>query len=172
MADIEKMYFQIFVVVQRRSLLRFLWWKKGNISDKPIDYEMCVHVFGGVSFGACSNHTLKITIIENKEKFDEEAAQALQNNFFVDNLLKSVENEDMLVQLIKKVTGMCHEGDFNLTKFTSNNKEFRNQSQRKTDNQLLRTYILYEIFHRIKCWVYSEILKMYLALNLHSKANQ
>ena len=122
MADIEKMYFQIFVVVQHRSLLRFLWWKKGNISDKPTDYEMCVHVFGGVSFGACSNHTLKITIIENKEKFDEEAAQALQNNFFVDNLLKSVENEDMLVQLIKKVTGMCHEGDFNLTKFTSNSK--------------------------------------------------
>ena len=28
MADIEKMYFQIFVVVQHRSLLRFLWWKK------------------------------------------------------------------------------------------------------------------------------------------------
>ena len=28
----------------------------------------------------------------------------------------------MEVQLIKKVTGMCHEGDFNLTKFTSNNK--------------------------------------------------
>ena len=109
MADIEKMYFQIFVAEQYRSLPRFLWWKEGNISEKPIDYEMCVHVFGGVSSGACSNYALKITAVENKEKFGEEAAQTLQNNFYVDDLLKSVANEDIAVQLIK-VTGMCHEG--------------------------------------------------------------
>ena len=51
MADIEKMYFQIFVAEQYRSLLRFLWWKERNISDKPTDYEMCVHVFGGFHLG-------------------------------------------------------------------------------------------------------------------------
>ena len=78
--------------------------KEGNISAKPIDYEMCIHVFGGVSSGACSNYDPKITAIENKERFGEEAAQALQNKFYVDNLLKSVKNEDMAVQLIKKVT--------------------------------------------------------------------
>ena len=122
MADIEKMYFQRFVAEQHRSLLQFLWWKEGNISDKPIVYEMHVHVFGGVSSGACSNYALKMTAIENKEKFGEEAAQTLQNNFYVDDLLKSVANEDIAVQLIKKVTGMCHEGGFNLTKFTSNSK--------------------------------------------------
>ena len=36
-----------------------------------------------------------MTAIENKEKFGEEAAQTLQNNFYVDDLLKSVANEDM-----------------------------------------------------------------------------
>ena len=41
MADIEKMYFQIFVAKQHRKLLQFLWWKEGNISNKPADYEMC-----------------------------------------------------------------------------------------------------------------------------------
>ena len=102
MADIGKMYFQIFVAEQHRRLLRFLWWKEGNISEKPIGYEMCVHVFGGVSSGACSNYTLKITAVKKKEKFGEEAAQTLQNNFYVDDLLKSVANEDIAVQLIKK----------------------------------------------------------------------
>ena len=82
----------------------------------------CAHVFGGVSSGACSNYALKITAVENKEKFGGEAAQTLQNNFFVDDLLKSVANEDVAVQLIKKVTGMSHERGFNLTKFTSNSK--------------------------------------------------
>ena len=60
---------------------------------------MCVHVFGGVLSGACSNYALKMTAIENREKFGEEADQTLQNNFHVDDLLKSVENEDMAVQL-------------------------------------------------------------------------
>ena len=60
--------------------------------------------------------------IENKEKFGEEAAQTLQNNFYVDNLLKSVENEDMVVQLVKKFTGMCYERGLNLKKFTSKSK--------------------------------------------------
>ena len=44
-ADIEKMYFQIFVAEHHRSLLQFSRWKKGNISDKPTGYEMCIHVF-------------------------------------------------------------------------------------------------------------------------------
>ena len=69
-----------------------------------------------------SNHVLKMTAVVNNEKFGEEAAQTLQNNFYVDDLLKSVVNEDIAVQLIKMVTGMCHEGGFNLTKFTSNSK--------------------------------------------------
>ena len=50
-----------------------------------------------------------MTVIENKEKFGAEAAQTLQNNFYVNDLLKSVANEDIAVQLIKKVTGMCYE---------------------------------------------------------------
>ena len=73
---------------------------------------MCVHVFGSASCGACSHYALKMTAIENKEKFGEEAAQTLQTNFYGGDLLKSVGNEDKAVQLIK-ATGMCHEGGFN-----------------------------------------------------------
>ena len=38
-----------------------------------------VNMFGDVSSGACSSYALKMTAIENKEKFGEEAAQSLQN---------------------------------------------------------------------------------------------
>ena len=43
MADIEKMYFQILVADEHRSLLRFLWWNYGDMSKEIIDNEMCVH---------------------------------------------------------------------------------------------------------------------------------
>ena len=55
MADVEKMYFQIFVAEEHQCLLRFLWWKNGSILDEPIVYEMCVHLFADVSSGAYSN---------------------------------------------------------------------------------------------------------------------
>ena len=92
-----------------------------------------------------------MTASENKEKFGEEAAQTLKNNFYADDLLKAAANEDIAVQLIKKVTGMCYEKGFNLTKFTSNIKGSCNQSQKKTDKQVLRTKILQKPFQRIKC---------------------
>ena len=56
-----------------------------------------VHVFGGVSSGVYSNYALKMTAIENKDKLDEEVTQTFQNNFYVDHLLNSMENEDMSV---------------------------------------------------------------------------
>ena len=45
MVDIDKMYFQIPVADEHRSLLRFLWWKDGDMSKEIIDHKMCVHVF-------------------------------------------------------------------------------------------------------------------------------
>ena len=113
-ADIEKMYVQILVADEHRSLLRFLWWKDGDMSKEIIDHEMCVHVFGSVSSGACSNYALKRTAIENKNKYGKDAAETLKNNFYVDDMLKSVENEDKAITLMK--------GGFNMTKFASSSK--------------------------------------------------
>ena len=81
MADIEKMYFQIFVAEEHRCLLRLLLWKNGNILDEPIVYKMRVHVLGGVSSGDCSNYALKRTAIENEHIYGNGAAEILKNNF-------------------------------------------------------------------------------------------
>ena len=87
-----------------------------------INHEMCVHVFGGVSSGACSNYALRRTAVENENKYGKDAAEMLKNNFYVDDMLKLVENEDKAIGLMKGVKSMCQEGGFNLTKFTSKSK--------------------------------------------------
>ena len=43
-------------------------------------------------------------------------------NFYADNLLKSVESEDSVIQLIQDVRKICQCSGFNLTMFTSNRK--------------------------------------------------
>ena len=122
MADIEKMYFQILVTDGHRALLRFLRWRDGDISKEIIDREMCVHVFGGVSSGACSNYALRRTATGNENKYGKDAAETLKNNFYVDDMLKSVENDDKAIRLMKDVKSMYQEGGFNLPNFASNSK--------------------------------------------------
>ena len=59
----------------------------------------------------------------NEAVFGEVAASALHHNFYVDDLLKSIEQLDPAKQLVKGVINTCKSGGFHFTKFISNNKE-------------------------------------------------
>ena len=93
MADIESMFYQVRVPSNQRSYLRFLWWKEGNTLAEPCTYEMNVHIFGAVSSPSCSNFALRQAANDFESKYGAEAAYALRKNFYVDDLLKSVEEE-------------------------------------------------------------------------------
>ena len=78
MADIESMFYQVFVADQRRNLLIFLWWENGDISEQPQHYHINVHVFGGISSPSCSNYVLSRTARDNKQKHRKEVADTLK----------------------------------------------------------------------------------------------
>ena len=84
---------------------------------------MCVHVFGVASSPSCCNFALKQTSLDNVEEFGSAAAQTLQRNFYVDDMLKSVENKEVAIKLVKNVIGMCQKVGFKLRKFISNSRE-------------------------------------------------
>ena len=109
-ADIESMFFQVGVPEERQDFLRFLWQENHNLKGEPVDHQMCVHVFGGTSSPSCCNYALKRTSIENEIEFGEEAAKSLRTNFYVDDMLKQVKNEDMAIKLAKDIIGMCERG--------------------------------------------------------------
>ena len=66
--DTESMFYQVWVSEEHISLLRFLWWKDGDLNNPPIDHEMGRHVFGGVSSPSWSNYALKKTADDSKLK--------------------------------------------------------------------------------------------------------
>ena len=49
MGDIENMFYRFKVKKEHRNYLRFLWWKDGDLSQKPSTYRMTVHIFGATS---------------------------------------------------------------------------------------------------------------------------
>ena len=80
---------------------------------------MCVHVFSGSS---SPGYALRKTAVDNALDFKVKIAKTLIKNFYVGDLLNSVESEDSAIQLIQDVKNICERGGFNLTKFTSNSK--------------------------------------------------
>ena len=84
---------------------------------------MNVHVFGGASSPSCSNYALQKTAADNETKYETEIAETLRNDFYADDMLKSVSNEETAIKLTQGVRKICADGGFHLTKFVSNNKQ-------------------------------------------------
>ena len=80
---------------------------------------MCVDVFGGTFSPSCSNYALKRKTADGKHQFGMAAAETLQNNSYVRNMLESLDDEKLVIKLIKNVTAMYASAGFKLTKFLS-----------------------------------------------------
>ena len=66
---------------------------------------------------------LKRTSIDWEDQLGKAAAETLQDNFYVDDLLKSLDNEIKAIKLIRNVKAVFSAGGFKLAKFLSNNKQ-------------------------------------------------
>ena len=126
MADIESMFYQVKVPEQQQNYLRYLWWPDGDTSKSPEDYQMTVHLFGATSSPSCANFALRQAASDYSSVYGKEAASTLTNNFYVDDMLKSVKDPQTAIKLIKSVKEMCKAGGFHLTKFMCNNGDVLN----------------------------------------------
>ena len=125
-ADIETMYYQVRIPEEHFKFLRFFWWEDEELSGEPDEFEMCVHPFGAISSKGCVIFALHRTAFDNQEKYGKEALETLLQNFYIDDLLKSLDQEDEVIKLISNVNGMCEAGGFNLTKYICANTNVMN----------------------------------------------
>jgi hypothetical protein len=121
-ADIQAMFHQVLVPAQDQSALRFLWWENGDLNRPPIDYCMTRHVFGLRSSPSCAALALRQTAADNRASFPGNAADAVERNIYVDDLLLSTSSSGSAVKTAHDVKKMLERGGFRLTKFASNCK--------------------------------------------------
>lgn len=55
-----------------RDVLRFLWWKNGEIGGEVEVYRMCVYLFGGVWSSSCVSFVLRRVVDDYRMDFFEE----------------------------------------------------------------------------------------------------
>ena len=73
---------------------------------------MNVHVFGGTSSPSCMNYALRKTAADNDVKYGPKVSETLRNNFYVDDMRKSVADEKTKVKLIQGIRRICADGGF------------------------------------------------------------
>ena len=121
-ADIESMFHQVKVMPEDQDSLRFLWWPK-TTEEPPEEFVMTVHIFGATDSPCAANSALKKTAKDNEASFSREATRTMKNNFYVDDLLKSLNTTEETIHQAKELIKLCEKGGFNLTKFVSNDRE-------------------------------------------------
>nr|CAB3263162.1 uncharacterized protein LOC104265735 [Phallusia mammillata] len=139
-ADVEAMFHQVKVDPIDASALRFVWWPEGDLSREPVDYQMLVHIFGAASSPCCAGYCLQKTAEDNKEKFSSEAVSTVKQNFYVDDCLKSVRNEDDAIKLAGELRELLQLGGFRLRKWVSNSE--RVLSSVPTEDRSVQSIIL------------------------------
>lgn len=123
MVDIDSMFNQVHVTPSHCNVLRFLWWPERDLDQALQEFRMKVHLFGGVWSPSCSIYTLQRTAEDNKDDFDPATIETVKIFFYVDDCLKSVEDEKKAITLSEELHEPLSKGGFRLTKWSSNSPQ-------------------------------------------------
>ena len=114
------MFLQVQVPEQDRSCLSLLWRPRTN---EPVQiYEYQRHVFGAKISPTCANIALKRVGLDNEEMYPI-ASKAIQNNFYMDDFIKSVETPEEAIEVFRQLRHLLSQHGFQLTKWISNSDE-------------------------------------------------
>ncbi|XP_067273612.1 uncharacterized protein [Pseudorasbora parva] len=123
MVDIQQMFHCFKVRPADRNHLRFLWFHENNPEDELTEYRMKVHVFGNSPSPAVAIYCLRRAAQEGEEEFGQDARQFVEQDFYMDDGLKSVPSPEMAIDLLKRTQDMLAGSNLKLHKLASNSKE-------------------------------------------------
>ncbi|KRZ09670.1 hypothetical protein T4C_14062, partial [Trichinella pseudospiralis] len=110
-------FLQIGLKEKDRDVTRFLW-------KDPSKDKLHVYRFNCVCFGLTCSPFLAMAVIphyaELKKEVHPEAAQIVENNIYVEDVLLSVENQEAARRMIKDLNNLMESGGFKLAKWSSN----------------------------------------------------
>lgn len=107
------MFHQVRVPTKDKDLLRFLWGPKRDTAQEMEEYRMTVHLFGATSSPSCVIYALQSCAKDNSTQHRPEVIQTVLRNFYVDDCLTSVANEQQAIALIHELREVCAAGGFN-----------------------------------------------------------
>ena len=126
-ADIQQMFHSFLVQEEHRDFLRFLWHKDNVIENPLVTYRMRVHVFGNRPSPSIAMYGLRRIGELATESHGDDVKNFINNDFYVDDGLKSCpSSQDAIDLILKTQEAMKMHGNLRLHKFASNSKVVMN----------------------------------------------
>lgn len=122
MADIQKMYLQVFVAKEDRDYQRILWRCNGEVKD----YRLTRVTFGTASAPYLAVRTLH-QIADDEGKNNPLAHATIKEDFYMDDLMSGADTAEEAIQIANEVMSILQRGGFHLQKWSSNSAEFLKQ---------------------------------------------
>ena len=118
-ADIKEMFHQFRVPDLHSDALRFLWKEDLQQAGPPQVYKMLVHIFGAKDSPCCVNFALR----RAAKHVDENINETILSNFYVDDMLKAVEDVPTAITVAHNTSSILASHGFQLTKWMSSSRE-------------------------------------------------
>lgn len=116
-ADVEKMYRQVLIKPQQRSLQCILWRKEPTEELKT--YELNTITYGTASGSYLATRCLQELAKENSKMYPR-ASNSISNDFYVDDWLSGAETIKEATELCKEVNTILSSACFSLRKWVTN----------------------------------------------------
>lgn len=116
-ADAEKMYRQILVNENDQCYQKIIW--RNSPSEPLREYQLTTVTYGTKAAPFLALMTMKQLAKDEAHRYPE-AAKALENNLYMDDLLHGQHNLEAATNLKKQLINLFKSGGFNLRKWKSN----------------------------------------------------
>ena len=122
MGDVGDFFMHVKLPEKHINAFRFLFWEGDPGSNIDI-IRMIAHLFGAKPSSSVATFAFQQCARDNAPWFSPEAILALLEEMYVDDFIKSFEEEDDGLKLIKELMQICSCGGFQIGKWLSNSKK-------------------------------------------------
>lgn len=117
--DVEKMYRMVWVNNEDAKYQNILW--RASVNEPVKQYSLCTVTYGTAPASFISTRCLKELAINN-EAAHPQAAKAILNDMYVDDLMTGAGSREALFKLKEDIVKICSAAGFNLRKWCSNDQ--------------------------------------------------
>ena len=121
--DIKNMFFQIALHPKDRDMLRFIPFTGNVFSENTREWRFTVMPYGLICIPSIAGFCLKYTARKNYANVSADTVQRVESDFYVDDLITSVETLKEACRVVKEAKLMLATTGFELTKFSSNSRQ-------------------------------------------------
>ena len=159
--DIEHMFHCFYVSPEYCNYLRFYWYDSNDpASNKIVEFQAMVHVFGNTSSPAVANFGLRYAAENSPCGCPESSREFVKQSMYVDDGISSASSVEEAIRILKGAKELLAHYNIRLHKITSNS------------DQVIKSFPSSECAEEVKLLISNDTVSATLGLSWKTKSDE